>query len=179
MNNQWRIVFKWDNGAHSTAGKDMPEDVKRWGDLKAFHGLALNRSYLAFSNSSANENPGNGDAADGDIVGYMNRWLAFDDPVDTRDKYEVVIRWEGPADKFPVTVDVTPRRRQNFRPDAGAACVAANVALDTQQRLRPQTLTVEPDGLLTVKQFRLTSAKGNRLTSIGESTTGPSAWPSW
>ena len=158
------FIAAWDNGAHSTAGKEMPEDVKRWGDLKAFHRLALNRSYLAFSNSSANENPGNGDPADGDVVGYMNRWLAFDEPVDTRDRYEVVIRWEGPADKLPVTVDVTPRRRQNFRPQPGAACQAQNLALDTQQRLPQETLTVEPDGLLTVKQFRLTSAKGNRLT---------------
>jgi hypothetical protein len=158
------IIAAWDNGAHSTAGKEMPEDVKRWGDLKAFHRLALNRSYLAFSNSSANENPGNGDPADGDVVGYMNRWLDFDDPRDQKDKYEVVIRWSGPADKLPVTVDVTPRRRQSFRPEAGASCSAKNVALDSQQCVQEVTLDVEPDGVLTVKQFRLTTMKGNRLT---------------
>ena len=158
------VIAAWDNGAHSTAGKDIPADVKRWSDLTAFRRFALNKSYLAFSNSSANENPGNGDATDGDIVGYMNRWLDHDEPTDQKDKYEVVVRWEGPQEKLPVTVDVTPRRRQSFRPQPGTTCMARNVALDTQQCVQEAKLEVEADGLLTVKQFRLTSAKGNKLT---------------
>ena len=129
-----------------------------------FHRFALNKSYLAFSNCSANDDPGGGDAAEGDLVGFMNRGLDYDEPTDTPAKYEVVIRWNQEAGVLPVTVDVTPRRRQRFKPEPGARCVAVNVDLATNREVRRQHVTVERSGLLTVTRFRLTSEKGNRLT---------------
>jgi dienelactone hydrolase len=158
------FLAAWDNGEHGTCGQGLPDDVKRWNDLKRLHRFALNKSYLAFSNCSANDDPGKGDATDGDLVGFMNRWLSYADPIDESGRYEVLIRWEGPADKLPVTVDVTPRRRQQFRPQPGVACAAENVDADTAQQVQRLEATVEATGLFAVTGFRLTSQKGNRLT---------------
>ena len=156
------FVAAWDDGDHATAFNLAYDDVKQLSNLSNLHRYALNQSYLAFSNSSQDSNPGNGDDADGDIVGAMNRGLDFGEPVDEAGKYEVVVKWTGAAEKLPVTVDVTPRRLQTFKLRPGDQVTAVNMdaAGKTVQR---QTLVADAQGLVTFKGFEVTAAGGNRL----------------
>lgn len=157
------MIAAWDEGKHDTCEKDMPADIKAWDNLSAFHALfALDKSYLALTNLSVDNNPGNGDAKDGDPVGFMGRGLTWEEPIDTAERYEVLIKWTLEPQKLPVTVDVTPRRLQTFRLKPGETVKSTNVAADGT-KVQEQTLTVDESGLLTLKGFQVTSAAGNKL----------------
>jgi hypothetical protein len=157
------MIAAWDEGQHGTCGKDMPADIKAWDNLRAFHKLfALNQSYLALTNLSVDGNPGNGDAKDGDPVGFMGRGLTWEVPVDMAGKYEVLIKWTLEAEKLPVTVDVTPRRLQAFKLKPGDKITATNVGADGAEVQR-EALTVDEWGLVTFRGFQVTGAAGNRL----------------
>lgn len=158
------MIAAWDEGKHDTCEKDMPADIKAWDNLNSFHKLfALNLSYPVLTNLSVDNNPGNGDAKDGDPVGFMGRGLTWDAPVDEAGKYEVLIKWTLEPEKLPVTVDVTPRRLQAFKLQPGEKIRAMNVAADGS-KVQEETLTVDESGLVTLKGFKVTSAAGNRLT---------------
>jgi len=81
-----------------------------------------NLSYPAFSNCSINDNPGNGDAADGASVGSINGHLDWNDNiVDSTARWEITLRLKdlattSGADIAPdsATTDVTLRRLQAF-----------------------------------------------------------------
>lgn len=157
------FIAAWDDGDHGSCGKELPADVRAYGNLGSFRTLfALNQSYLAFANSSQDGNPGNGDAKDGDIVGFMNRGLTWEVPTDTAARYEVLVKWQLEADKLPVTVDLTPRRLQAFTLKPGDKVLARNVTAGGQE-VQQQTLTADELGLVTWKGFQVTDAAGNRL----------------
>jgi len=157
------MIAAWDEGQHGTCGKDMPADIKAWDNLNSFHRLfTLNLSYLALTNLSVDNNPGNGDAKDGDPVGFMGRGLTWDVPLDQASRYEVLIKWTLEAEKLPVTVDVMPRRLQAFKLKAGDKITATNIAADGTEVQR-QMLTVDEQGLVLFRGFQVTTAAGNRL----------------
>jgi len=157
-------IVAWDNGTHSTCEKEMPADIKALDNLSAYHALiALNKSYPAFSNCSQDGNPGNGDPADGDLVGYFSRGLTWEEPVDEADRYEVVVKWTLDVAALPVTVDVTPRRIHAFKLQPGQAVTARNVSLATGETIQEQTLTVDEQGLVTFEGLQITGAEGNQL----------------
>ena len=161
------FIAAWNNGAHSTAEAKMPKDIRRWSTFGALSRFALNRSYPAFSRCSADGDPGHGDPQDGDLVGFMNRGLDWQDPIDQADRYEVQITWTAEPDKLPVTVDVTPRRIQAFRLQPGQRVKAVNL----DHRGEPiQQAAIEADryGLATFQGFELTSPAGNRLVLTRE-----------
>ncbi|MEN6641554.1 MAG: prolyl oligopeptidase family serine peptidase [Armatimonadia bacterium] len=161
--NRHGFVAAWNEGDHGGCGGALPEDIKRMTNLRSFYNIALNKSYLAFSNSSLDDDPGNGDAANGTPVGYMNRGLWWEEPVDEAGRYEVVVKWTLEAEKLPVTVDVTPRRLQAFRLKPGETVTARNIAVGTGAEVQKETLKVDEDGLLTFKGFKVTAPEGNRL----------------
>ena len=157
------MIAAWDEGDHAGCGRAMPADIKAWDNLKSFHQLfALNLSYPALTNLSVDNSPGNGEATDGDPVGFMGRGLTWDVPVDEADRYEVVIKWTLEAEKLPVTADVTPRRLQAFKLKPGDKVTARNLAADGTEEQRV-TLTADDHGLVTFPGFRVTTAAGNRL----------------
>lgn len=120
------------------------------------------RSYPAFSNCSANNEPGNGDNNSGDIVGYINRGLNWTDPKETADRYQALVTYDRAAGDLPLSVDVTPRRCQIFRLPPGQTCAAANVDA-TGQTIQSMPLKAERWGLVTFPGFKLTAPEGNRL----------------
>ncbi|MEI6502105.1 MAG: alpha/beta hydrolase-fold protein, partial [Armatimonadota bacterium] len=155
------MLAAWDEGTHSTCGAAMPADVTGFNNLSAYHKLfALNQSYLALSNSSQDNNPGNGDAKDGDPVGFMGRGFTWEPPVDEAGKYEVLVKWGLEADKLPVTVDVTPRRVQRFKVKPSQKVTAVNVDAEGKEIQRAE-LVADESGLVTWKGFRVTGAGGN------------------
>lgn len=156
------FVAAWNDGDHASTGSKIPADIRQLGDLNSLHYLALNKSYLAFSNSSQDQDPGNGEATSGDVEGYLNRGLGYGEPVDEAGRYEVTVKWSLEADKLPVAVDITPRRLQAFKLKPGEAVSAANLDAEGKEVQRLE-LTADGGGLVTVKQFRITSAAGNKL----------------
>jgi hypothetical protein len=92
------------------------------GSLFELFRFRLDRSWPAFSNASCNHDPGNGEAAVGDSIGSINGFIDWDtEMVDFSDRWEVMLKTRPietrngtllPPDLL--TVDVTPRRLQNF-----------------------------------------------------------------
>ncbi len=103
----------WDNGSHSTCGKDAPADVKAW--AQRFREFRRDQSYPAFSNTSSDRNPGDGSPEDGDLVGWMNRGMGFSGVRDGVDAYAITIHADYPGIEYPVRTDVTLRRMQWFQ----------------------------------------------------------------
>lgn len=149
------LFVHWNNEGHGDAHRLAPDDVKNWwNQLDRF---ALDRSYPVFTNNSDDKNPGNGDPTDGDIVGWINRGLDWRDIVDTADEYAITISAAHPDITYPVTLDLTPRRRQQFRPAAGTA-LQAQVG-----DAAPVAVTVDELGLFTVPGIRLAGPDGVRV----------------
>ena len=118
----------------------------------------LDQSYLVFTNSSDNRNYGDGDAKDGDLVGWINRGLAWKDMVDAADTYEITVTADCPGIVFPIAVDVTPRRVQRF-------CLAPGQRLGVRiGAAAPVEITVDAQGLFTVPKVAIQSAEGTRIS---------------
>lgn len=131
----------WDNGDHSTAGKDAPEDVRRW--ARRFREFRLDESYPAFSNTSSNRNPGDGRPEDGDVVGWMNRGMDWQGLEDEPGSYGITVTSDYAGVEYPVRTDITLRRVQRFHPAAGDRLSvevngrpAGRVERDRQGRIR-------------------------------------------
>ena len=144
----------WNNGTHGMQ-KDAPDDVKA--AATAMLSFRLDRSFPVFTNCSDDRDPGNGDPADGDLVGWINRGLTWKDLVDTEAEYALTVLADYPGIHWPVTVDVTPRRVQAFATKPGQT---VKVTIGDGP---PAPLTVDAQGLLTVRGVKVPDAAGTRL----------------
>jgi len=153
------FLAAWNEGAHGEVEAQLPPDVRERMSLAWLHRFARNRSYLAFSSSSADDDPGNGDKTDGDPVGFMNRGLDFEVLTDEPDRYEARVYWYLDPAQLPVTVDVTPRRVQGMRWRPGETLTAVITGLETVQR----DVTVDGLGLATITAVELRSSEGVRV----------------
>ncbi len=145
----------WNNGAHGMS-EEAPADVKAWGSM--LYRYRLNQSYPVFTACSTDRNYGQGNPTDGDLEGWINRGLTWEKLEDTADRYALTVLAAYPALTYPVTLAVTPRRVQHFKPAPGTALV---VAAGNGQ---PRTLVVDPDGRFTVPEVVVGDAAGTRLT---------------
>ena len=137
------LTVFWNNSHHGMSSdrpKDMAYDFK-----EIFQLYRLDLSYPAFSNSSDNGNYGNGSYTDGDLSGWINRGMKWKDIVDLPERYEITLSAGHPDMKYPVTADVTLRRRQKFLPGAGEKI---KVSVNGQERV----IQLDKDGLLTVEK---------------------------
>jgi len=108
------FAFSWNDGDHST-GTQAITLVKTDYPPSRF---ALHQSYPAFGHSSLDDDLGDGDPANGDLVGGIN--LGFDWTVTTDDTNDWVVTLSNHRATGPMTVDVTPRRAQKFVVTPGA-----------------------------------------------------------
>ncbi|MBI2299793.1 MAG: prolyl oligopeptidase family serine peptidase [Armatimonadetes bacterium] len=160
-------LVAWNEGDHGGTDKLLPPDVRERMGFAYLHRYALNSSYLAFGHSSLDNDPGDGPKDHGETQGFLHRGLEHDPPSESAERYEVVIRWYLPAQTLPVTVDVTPRRVQAFKPRPGSTVTAVNVDLGSGQVVQRLTADVGEDGLVTVQGVHVTSPAGHRLTLTG------------
>jgi predicted esterase len=145
----------WNNEGHSTVLRESPQDVKDWS--KWLNKFALNRSYLVFTDSSDNRDPGNGDAENGDIIGWFNRGLTWTDVIDTPGEYRVTVEADYPGVQLPVKVSVTPRRLQQFSMKAGDIVrVKVGEAAHSEAR-------VDASGLLTIRDVLIDRKAGTSI----------------
>lgn len=150
----------WNDGEHAMA-KDRPEDVRRDMDLPSLFRFRLDASYPVFSSCSDNRNYGGGDIADGDITGWMNRGIQWETLADEPGSYRIRLSIAHPEIKYPVTSDVTIRRRQKFLPKPGETILA---------KINGQTseLKIENDGLLTIPKVLFPDGKAVEIELTGK-----------
>jgi hypothetical protein len=146
------FAFSWNNGNHGEGGKAMQAISKYYPATK----FALRQSYPALGNSSLNEKMGNGDPADGDLVGGINLGFDWKDVIDEQGKWSVTLSNE--LAKADMTVDVTPRRCQKFRlkPDDKVTWTASTGETGS--------VTADKWGLVTVATVVIKPGKATTLT---------------
>jgi hypothetical protein len=110
--NHHGFAFSWNNGDHSSGSKAMALIHQDYPAPK----FARSRSYPAFGHSSIDQDPGSGDPKDGDAEGGINLGFEWKDVVDEERGWSATL--SNARAKGEMTVDVTPRRCQKFRPKA-------------------------------------------------------------
>ena len=138
------LTVFWNDGDHGMT-KFLPKDMQNEYSLKQLFRYRLDKSFPVFSNSSDNKNFGNGHLENGDITGWLNRGITWKDVVDTKNNYAISIAANHPEMKYPVTTDITIRRRQNFKP-------AINTVVKVKVNGKETTAKIDKDNLLTVEK---------------------------
>ena len=108
-------MFVWGQGGHGQRAL-MPGE--KYEERVMPTDLRTDQSLPAFTNCSLDDNPGNGDPADGDAAGQVNSFLTWDttDVVDEVARWEMTLSLTRRAPAAVATVSVTPRRTQRFHP---------------------------------------------------------------
>jgi hypothetical protein len=114
----------------------------------------------AFSRCSLDNNPGNGDPADGDYYGQINGWLLWEDTgwVDEPDRWAMTVFLHESCPRDRCTVDLTPRHCRRFRPKPDEAFTWTNTTADGR-RLASGQVTADRWGLVTIEGLAVTTAK--------------------
>lgn len=141
----------WDDGEHNMVN-NLPDDIKRWNNK--YLNLAINESYPAFSNSSLNKNPGDGNPKDGDIIGWINRELTWDQVVDKEEEYSIHIKATGSEIIYPFHIDVTLRRLQNFIIDSNKDLIVTINGICTKQ------FSIDSNNRITIENLKVDSEDG-------------------
>ena len=136
----------WNNGGHDMF-RNLPADVET--HLSTLPAFANDRAYPAFSNFTANSNPGGGGLNDGDIEGAINRGLRWSDVQDTAEGFGVTVTADPTVARLPARVDVTLRRLTAF-------VVAPNAALRVTVGDQARTVRADGDGRVTIENVELT-----------------------
>ncbi len=157
------FICAWDNGGHTGQRPDVSSSFKEF-DI---YQIRRDRCVPALANASTADDPGTGDPAEGDPVGAINDDFRWEVEKDTAE--ELVLRlWRIPksgkfAEVTEATVDVTPRRRQAFLRPPGSQVTFKNLSANDGSVIQELQLTVEPTGLLTARQVRISLDPGSRL----------------
>lgn len=146
------FAFAWNNGGHSAGTKPI-EDVYKYYPPDRFR---RNLSYPAFTRSSIDDDPGDGDAARGAMEGGINLGFVWKDPADEPDRWAV--SFSNVLAHDPMTVDVTPRRAQQFRPRPGEVLRWTTAAGASGE------VTVDQWGLVTVEKVAIRPGQDTVLT---------------
>ncbi len=158
------LIAAWNEGEHGSTGKRLPDDIRERMSFNWMHRFALDRSYPAFTNCTANDDPGDGPADSGDPVGYINRGLDWEVLKDEKDEYVVKVTWYLEDTALPLRVDVTPRRVQNFVLEPGEKVDADVYCFVCKGSVGSRVLTADEHGLVTFKGMKLLGPAGARLT---------------
>jgi len=161
-------AFFWDERAHGGRSpfprawrEDGTEDeILAW----MIETVRLDRSYPAFSGCSLDDDPGNGDPLDGDLIGTINGYLRWDTSrlEDSDKRWAIDLFLDEAAPASTCTVDVTPRRRQAFAPNPGTPLHYAVRASGTGAIIASGVAQVEEDGRVTISAVPVT-VEGVRL----------------
>jgi hypothetical protein len=147
------FALAWNNGGHdSVGGAAMERLMKHYGPGK----FARNQSYPAFGNSSIDNVMGNGDKDHGDLEGGINLGFVWSVAADEPDRWEVLLSNDlATAD---MTVDVTPRRCQRFKPKPGERFAWKNSAGGSGEA------TADAHGRVTVEKVKIKPGETSTLT---------------
>ncbi len=144
------FAFRWNNGSHSD-GPTAEIEVQRQYQTR----FARNLSYPAFTNSSLDQNPGNGDVTEGALEGCINCGFAWTAVTETFHTWSAAI--SNSNNSHAMTADVTPRNTRQFHPRPGAA-VAWLASTGQSGRA-----TADPYGLVTAERVNLPANSSTRI----------------
>lgn len=124
--------------------------------------IRIDQSLPAFTRCSLDDNPGNGDPNDGDKEGAINQWLYWEtkDIVDQPGAWEMTVAIMDKAPKDECTVDLTPRRLQQFTVKAGDTFTWSNN--NAGKEVQSGTGIADTHGLITIEGLKVAKA-GNRV----------------
>lgn len=144
--NRHGFAFAWNDGVHDSFSAGAIREVLKYYPATRF---ARNLSYPAFGNSSIDSNLGRGDRNDAAPVGGINLGFRWSDIVDEKARWTVNL--SNDLCKAEMTVDVTPRRTQKFRPAPGTKFQWSNsaggsgvVAADAWGLVTIEKVTIKP-----------------------------------
>lgn len=136
------FAFAWNNGDHSSGAEPMAKVMKYY-PAELF---ARNRSYPAFANSSLDQKLGDGDPKDGDLEGGINLGFRWQDLKDEEKQWSVKL--SNDLANEDMTVDVTPRRCQQFKLKPGTEVKWSSGEQQGKS-------TADANGLLTIVGIKL------------------------
>ncbi|KPK83808.1 MAG: hypothetical protein AMJ81_07225 [Phycisphaerae bacterium SM23_33] len=167
------FVFRWGLGGHSERAIFMFDPRT----------MALDKSLPAFVNCSLDDDLGTArklpqpktvpvrnekprqDPFDGDSAGQINSHLRWEDAADEKDRYEVTIfltSGQHGAPKEECTVDMTPRRCQNFKAAPGERFKWTNTSVPDGKEVQSGAAVADQLGLVTLEQVKVAKGK-NRI----------------
>jgi len=171
-------LFVWtQNESYLGHGGETPSSaLPEWAEPDSWAAFRfrfrLNSSFPAFSNSSLNDDPGEGDPNTGAPRGGINRFLLWDDATieDADQSYGITLFLHAAAPVNECYVDVTPRRIQRLqrRPEASFSWRIVDIQSDNM--IQAGIVQSRPDGLITVPDLPL--AKTKRRLTINTKTGG-------
>ena len=132
--------------------------------------LRTDKSLPAFTGCSLDDDPGNGDPADGDPEGQSNLYLAWD-PESIRDDagtWQITVRLIEKSSKPECTVNITPRRLQHFKPKPGQTYKWTNATTNIGAAIQTGRATADEHGLIALEDVKV-GRTGNRITISLES----------
>jgi len=141
----------WGGGLQER-GRMMPIDIQ------------TNQTLPAFTNSSFDDNPGNGDPDNGDSFGQITAhlyWLT-ENIVDQDQRWEMTVGVGPDAPKAEGVVDVTPRRCQQFRLKSGKSLVWTNTRISDGEIVQSGKVMADQWGLVTLERIKISQGM-NRL----------------
>ena len=127
--------------------------------------IRRNQSVPALGNCSIDDMPGNGDRGHGGTFGaQINAYLTWDSKaiVDRSDRWEMTVILDNGAPLPECTVDITPRRCQEFKPRPGERFKWTNTSLADKKVAQSGRVTADKWGLATLRNVEVTHGK-NRI----------------
>lgn len=156
-------LFVWGQNGHSQMAimplngseKTMPIDIR------------VNQSLPAFTRCSLDDNPGNGNPADGAPKGQINGYLYWEtaDIVDTPQQWALTAGLTDGAPKDDCTVDITPRRLQQFKVSPGSQVKWEERDFLSGSIMASGSVTSDKNGIITLPQITVTKGKNRILLS--------------
>ena len=141
------------------------EQGRAWtfpGELsQGFAKMRWDVSIPAFSNCSLDNNPGNGDPADGDPCGQINGYTLWEDngQADEAERWEVTVYLVPSTPYDTCSVDVTPRHCKAFKPKAGEKFKWSATDLKDNKALQSGEVIADEHGLVTLRAVPVTKSK--------------------
>ncbi|MGE3804869.1 MAG: hypothetical protein AB7K24_09380 [Gemmataceae bacterium] len=149
------FAFAWNDGNHGGQGSAMQRILPYYPQDK----FARNRSYPAFRNSSIDDDPGkdvDGSAQGGALEGGINLGFVWKDTVDQPERWSVQL--SNDLARAAMTVDVTPRRCQQFKLKPGEKVKW------TTSTGGSGTISADAQGLATVEKIQLLPGRNTLIT---------------
>ncbi|MHB1000371.1 MAG: prolyl oligopeptidase family serine peptidase [Armatimonadota bacterium] len=153
------FVSGWGVGMHNLAFEHRPVLTRKFDPFR----IVKNESYPAFSNTSINDDPGNGGKENGTLTGQMGGGFDWQILADEKNKWSAKIS-NITDPKVDVTADITPRRLQKLKVVDNKKYFYTNT--DSQGNLL-QSGYIEPDDLKLLILNKITiTPEGNTVTVI-------------
>jgi pimeloyl-ACP methyl ester carboxylesterase len=154
-------MFVWGQEGHNQRAS-MPRDG---GERVMPIDIRTNQSLPAFTNCSLDNNPGTGDPGNGDAAGQINGYLYWetDTIIDRPERWEITAGLIEGAPRDSATVDITPRRRQQFRARPGDHLTWTNTSLHSNKAIQSGQVVADQWGLITLEKVLVGKSK-NRIS---------------